>query len=104
VGVPAPELQRVVPIRRRLLPPDPATRPAAEPATTANVVPIGPARDLSRVRGDEMRAALQRMRQQCQVQVEEMQHVFVTTQQLAEHTSALRERCRETRTHRRLPD
>jgi hypothetical protein len=103
VGVPAPEVQRVVPIRRRLLPPDPPTRPVAEPVPTANVVPIGPARELSRARGDEMRAALQRMREECQVQVDEMQQVFVTTQQLAKDTNALRERCRETRARRRLP-
>jgi hypothetical protein len=103
VGVPAPEVQRVVPIRRRLLPPDPPTRPVAEPVATANVVPIGPARELSRARGDEMRAALQRMREECQVQVDEMQQVFVTTQQLAKDTNALRERCRETRARRRLP-
>jgi hypothetical protein len=103
VGVPAPEVQRVVPIRRRLLPPEPAARPATAPAATANVVPIGPARDLSRARGDEMRAALQRMRQECQAQVEEMQHVFVTTERLAKDTTALRERCRETRSRRRLP-
>ena len=95
VGVPAPEIARVIPMRRRLLPPE---RPAREPAPT-NVIPIGDARATAPpLRGVEMTAALERVREQCAVQVEEMRVVFLETAHLAERTRELRLRRRGTRT------
>ena len=93
VGVPAPEIQRVIPMRRRLLPPEPATKPQ-----TATVVPIGAARmEPAALRRAEIHAALERMREQCEGQVEELRDVFQRTSRLSEHTAELHARCRETR-------
>ena len=44
-----------------------------------------------------MTDAIQRLREQCELQMEEMRVVFCTTTRLAEQTSELRARCRATR-------
>jgi CRP/FNR family transcriptional regulator, cyclic AMP receptor protein len=86
VGVPQPAIERVIPMRRRLLPPEP-TR-----AVPAKVTQIREAR-ASHV---EMTATLQRMREQCEVQVEEMRVVFLRSADIAERSKELRLRCRDT--------
>jgi hypothetical protein len=95
VGVPEPEIERVIPMRRRLLPP---ARPSGSPAP---VIPIAPTQErplepvsLGTV---EMRAVLERLRDQCLGQVDEMRTRYATMQELAARTSALREECRATR-------
>ena len=94
VGVPAPEIERVIPIRRRLLPPDP---PASDPEP-ATVTPIEAAESAPPVwRNGDLSTVLQRMREQCELQVESLRVVFVTSAQLAARTSELRAQCRETR-------
>jgi CRP/FNR family transcriptional regulator, cyclic AMP receptor protein len=97
VGVPAPEIQRIIPIRRRLLPSEPATRsPKAPPVIGA----IRPQTDAALSRVSEMRATLQRVREQCELQVEEMRHAFQRASLLAEHTKELRDHCRAAGTPR----
>jgi hypothetical protein len=95
VGVPAPEVERVIPMRRRLLPPDAPPR-VAEGQRSATVIALPDTRTAP-LSSDEMTAALQRVREQCAFQVEEMRMVFMTTSRLAERTTELRNRCRETR-------
>lgn len=92
VGVPEADVERVIPMRRRLLPPD---TPAREPAT---VTPIRAAASApAALRNSELDAVLQRMRERCEVQVEALRGVFVTSAQLAQRTTELRAKCRETR-------
>jgi CRP/FNR family transcriptional regulator, cyclic AMP receptor protein len=91
VGIPAHEIERVIPMRRRLLPPDPPARAARQhprPAVVAEPVST---------RQATLTAAVARVREQSEVQVEEMRVVFLKTARLAEHTSELRDRCRTTR-------
>jgi CRP/FNR family transcriptional regulator, cyclic AMP receptor protein len=95
VGIPAHEVERVIPIRRRLLPPEPAARVAAV-RRSATVVALPDTRTAPPT-AEAMTAALKRVREQCASQVEEMRSVFTTTSLLAERTSELRQRCRETR-------
>ena len=89
VGVPEPEIERVIPIRRRLLPPEPAPKIVA-PVEESPPAPV-------HVRGVELRAVLNRLREQCELQVEEMRDAFTKTTRLAEQGSELRDRCRQTR-------
>jgi CRP/FNR family transcriptional regulator, cyclic AMP receptor protein len=101
VGMPAPELERVIPMRRRLLPPERTPRPAvssseAPVVVMARAAPAGLAP--VHVGGVELREVLDRLRRQCEAQVDEMRAAVLMTAQLAEQTSALRERCRITRT------
>jgi CRP/FNR family transcriptional regulator, cyclic AMP receptor protein len=96
VGVPRPEIERIIPMRRHLLPAGPAAHANGEPRSRPQP---GPAIQ----RSVEMRAALQRMREQCELQVEEMRAVFVKTSLLAQRTSELREECRAARTPRTVP-
>jgi CRP-like cAMP-binding protein len=92
IGVPAPEIQRLIPNRRRLLPPEPATRSPQRP-----VVPQVEAA-LSGV--TETRAALLQMREQCDLRVEEMRHAFQRASVLAEHAEELRAQRHDTRSRR----
>ena len=87
VGIPAQEIERVIPMRRRLLPPDP-------PARTVRAVAVA---EPTTARQAAMTAAVARARERCELQVEEMRVVFLRTAQLAERTSELRDRCRTTR-------
>jgi CRP-like cAMP-binding protein len=98
VGVPAPELERIVPMRRRLLPANVTVRPAATPTPIKQLAPQ-PATALEpvHVRGVELRAVLERLREQAATHVEQIRVAFATSTELAEHANALRERCRETR-------
>jgi CRP/FNR family transcriptional regulator, cyclic AMP receptor protein len=93
VGVPEPELERVIPIRRRLLPPEPASVAAVARADDARPEPVD-------VRGVELRDVLHRLRAQCAAQVEELQDAFSRSTALAERSVELRERCRESRSIR----
>jgi len=98
VGVPAPELERVIPMRRRLLPRELAGRPAAQPLPLERLTAT-PERSLEpvHVRGVELRAVLERLREQALTHVEQIRAAFATSSELAEHASELRERCREAR-------
>jgi CRP/FNR family transcriptional regulator, cyclic AMP receptor protein len=95
VGVPEPEVERLISMRRRLLPPE---RPAPSPAPVVRIAEAREARiepvSLGTV---ELRAVLERLRNECQSQLEELQAVYATSRELAQRTSALRERCRATR-------
>jgi CRP/FNR family cyclic AMP-dependent transcriptional regulator len=107
VGLPEPEIERVIPMRRRLLPIE-LTRGSAEPAP---IVALAPAPDPAsepqpepvRVNTVELREVLDRLRTQTQQHVEEIRAAFLATVALAEHSTELRARCRDTRTaaHRR---
>jgi CRP/FNR family cyclic AMP-dependent transcriptional regulator len=102
VGVPEPDVQRVIPMRRRLLPAEAlAVEQAPAPLVTLGG-PVDPPSAPVRVRGVELRTVLERLRAEAQTNVEEIRAVFEATTRLAEQSSRLRERCRETRTiHRR---
>jgi hypothetical protein len=95
IGAPNPEIERVIPMRRRLLPPDPPAR-RSHGSAVAKVIEL-PDYRTEPSRADPIMANLTRLREQCELQVEEMRLVFLTTAQLAERTSELRERCRATR-------
>ncbi len=99
VGVPEPEIERVIPMRRRLLPPDTPAVPV--PGPQAEVVPIPRAAngDLApvHVSGVEVRAVLERLRADYELRLESMREVLDRTTQLTAEGFALRDRCRETR-------
>jgi CRP/FNR family cyclic AMP-dependent transcriptional regulator len=96
VGMPRPEVERLIPIRRRLLP-EPIGAPAGAVAATAEAP--APAARLTpvHVRGVELRAVLERVRAQTHSQLEDMRSSYSVMTQAAEHTASLRERCRATR-------
>jgi hypothetical protein len=104
IGVPEPEVERVIPPRRRLLPAAPLVFDEASAALVTLAGPVAPPSDPVSVRGVELRAVLERLRSQAQTSVEEIRAVFELTTRLAEQSSTLRERCRETRTIRRRND
>jgi CRP/FNR family transcriptional regulator, cyclic AMP receptor protein len=91
VGLPEPAIERVVPIRRRLLPQPGAAQPiAAAPEPEPELEPV-------HVRGVELRSILKRLREQTASQMAEMREAYALTAQLAEHTIELRDRCNATR-------
>jgi CRP/FNR family transcriptional regulator, cyclic AMP receptor protein len=95
VGVPAAEIERVVPIRRRLLPPEaPARAPAAVVAVAdaphAELEPV-------HVRGVELRSVLERLRAESRAHVEEMRETYVMVTRLSQRAGELRDECRRTR-------
>jgi hypothetical protein len=89
VGVPAPEIERLIPMRRRLMPPD-----APERQRPAAVIPLAEAPS---VRSVELGDTIHRVRQRAELQLAELQTVFLQTAQLASRTSELRDACRATR-------
>jgi CRP/FNR family cyclic AMP-dependent transcriptional regulator len=91
VGVPEPEIERVIPMRRRLLPPEPAKKVVRLPQRPE------PALEPVHVGGVELRAVLERLREECETQAEGMRAAFERASLLAQHTAELRDRCRETR-------
>jgi hypothetical protein len=100
VGVPEPEVERVVPMRRRLLPADAAatSTPVSEPSPVVSLPPApAPVLEPVHVTGVELRAVLDRLRQQALSHVEQIHASFATSNALAARSSELRERCRETR-------
>jgi CRP/FNR family cyclic AMP-dependent transcriptional regulator len=96
VGLPEPELERVVPIRRRLLPPN---RPAEHDAAPVLAIAALPSPPVEPVRlGDvELRAVLDRLRNETKIRLDDMQVAYAAMQELASRTKTLREQCRETR-------
>jgi len=95
VGVPVRDIQRVIPMRRRFLPPEAAAKRPPLKAVASHP---------PSARAAEMRAALESIREQCETQAEEMRAAFMKTRRLAEHTSELRERYRESRDGRAAVD
>jgi len=89
VGLPRPEGDRVVPIRRRLLP--------AASASTPHVVRRVPVARVADVKGEELRATLRRVREQFETNTGEMRQVMVVTTRLTEDNVLLRARCESTR-------
>jgi CRP/FNR family transcriptional regulator, cyclic AMP receptor protein len=90
VGVPAPELERVVPMRRRLLPAEAAVderRPAAALALSA---PVEPPTEPVAVNTVELRAVLARLREETETQLEHMRSSVETSIRLAQRSNALR--------------
>ena len=104
VGMPAPELERVVPMRRRLLPPERAVTAGAPAAPTVLSVREEPEKPLRpvHVSGVDLRAVLAQLREQCEAQVEDMRRSAATSAVLARQTAELRARCRATRDGIRL--
>ena len=105
VGVPEPEIERVIPMRRRLLPPDSPAAAAPAPTEAAIVSitrPESPELAPVHVRGVELRTVLDRLREQYRVRVEEMREMIIETSRLAERGNALRNRCQETRNGTRV--
>jgi CRP/FNR family cyclic AMP-dependent transcriptional regulator len=88
VGLPRPKSDRVIPMRRRLLPPVSSTAPQTVHRVAA-VVPDG--------KGDDLRRTLRRVREQFETNTGTMQEVIVLTTQLTEDNAQLRARCRSTR-------
>jgi CRP-like cAMP-binding protein len=96
VGLPEPNLERVVPIRRRLLPPALAAAPVVRVAPAPEPEPE-PEPVQVHVRGVELRAVLQGVQAQTRSRLAEMREAYELTTRLAEHTAELRTRCNETR-------
>ena len=94
VGVPAPELERVVPMRRRLLPAEPVKAPARVVRLASR--PESPLEPVSVNRVD-YGAVVERLREQAETQVAQMRAAFELTQRLAAQSVELRARCRATR-------
>jgi hypothetical protein len=99
VGLPAPELARVVPIRRRLLPAHtvPELREAPAPITEL-AQPAEPPSDPVSVNAVELKAVLQRLRGNAETQVAQLRASLEISERLTEHAGELRARCRQTRT------
>ncbi len=97
VGLPMPAVERVVPMRRRLLPIDAphAVSPPAAVLTTA--APGEPLPEPVAVNVVGMKAVLARLREQAETHVAQMQASLEQSLRLAEDSSLLRARCRETR-------
>ena len=95
VGVPEAQIERVIPIRRRLLPADPP--PPARERESATVTPIHAAQSALVLRNAELGTLLQQMRERCELQVEALRGVFLTSARLAQRTSELRAECQATR-------
>ena len=97
VGVPEPEIERVVPMRRRLLPPD-------RPGPPAPVIAISraaePRVEAVRLGGVEMHAVLERLRTECRTRVAEIRDSYERGRELAARTAELRARCQATRDSR----
>jgi CRP/FNR family cyclic AMP-dependent transcriptional regulator len=98
VGLPEPEIERVIPMRRRLLPSDRPGDPAPVIAIDRAAPPAAP--EPVRLGNVELRAVLERLREECRVQIEEMHAASATAKQLAARTSDLREQCRAARESR----
>jgi len=99
VGVPAPAIERVVPIRRRLLPSQPAVD--SEPADIVALAPPAAASpEPVTISVVDLRDVLGRLRSQAKLNLEQMRATFETTTVLADRSSSLRGQCRETRTGR----
>jgi CRP/FNR family cyclic AMP-dependent transcriptional regulator len=96
VGVPEPEIERVIPMRRRLLPPEAPVAAAAQGA--ADVLPITepatPELPSVHVGGVELRAVLERLRAQHAAQLEEMRVAIDRTALLTARGNELRARWR----------
>jgi hypothetical protein len=102
VGVPAPEIERVIPMRRRLLPVGASREPMSPPAPVVHLPPA-PVATLEpvHVTGVELRAVLDRLREQARTHVEQIHASFAATSELARRSNELRARCRETRSSHR---
>jgi CRP/FNR family cyclic AMP-dependent transcriptional regulator len=93
VGVPEPEIERIVPMRRRLVPPDGAELPAPVAVPDGAPVELQPVY----VRGVELRTVLHSLRERCETQLREMHRAYEQTTRLAEQSVALRTQLEETR-------
>jgi CRP-like cAMP-binding protein len=98
VGVPEPAIERVIPIRRRLLP--------ARDHSEAQVPVIGrtgtdehPMEPVA-LGTVELRAVLERLRGECDSQVAELRERYELTRRLAARTAELREQCEALRARR----
>jgi CRP/FNR family cyclic AMP-dependent transcriptional regulator len=99
VGMPDPEIERVIPMRRRLLASDAVLR--SVPDEDAPVVTMRTASPAGlepvHVGGVELRAVLDRLRGDALTQVGHIRASLEATTVLAQRSFELRERCRETR-------
>jgi CRP/FNR family transcriptional regulator, cyclic AMP receptor protein len=97
VGVPEPEIERVIPMRRRLLPPE---RAGALAPVVAIARAAPPPVEAVTIHSVDMHAVLERLRAECQSKVAEMQHSYERAVELAARTEDLRAQCRATRESR----
>jgi CRP-like cAMP-binding protein len=97
VGLPEPDVERVIPMRRHLLPLE--SRVDGEPAP---VVALAPRRPVVPTAAGELRAAVARLREQAQLTVDEIRVSFEASTVLAERSMQIRTRCRETRAGQRV--
>jgi CRP/FNR family transcriptional regulator, cyclic AMP receptor protein len=99
-GMPAPELQRVVPMRRHLLPSVPPSSRELAP-----VVALRPLQDVElqpvRVNAVELQAVVNRLREQTRQGAAEMHAAFAMTTQLTARSNELRALCHQTRSRGR---
>jgi len=93
VGLPAPEVERVVPMRRRLLPAEPAAPPA-------RVVPLAAPEPVSTTHV-ELRTVLAALLERTEANIAQMHAAVDRTVSLAEESDRLRARCLATRAHMR---
>jgi CRP/FNR family transcriptional regulator, cyclic AMP receptor protein len=105
VGVPEQEIERVVPMRRRLLPPE-GPPAAVQTRAKAPVVPIvreaEPHLKPVHVSGVELRTVLEGLRRQYETQIDDMREAMATTLRLAARGNELRDRCKHTRARVRV--
>jgi CRP/FNR family cyclic AMP-dependent transcriptional regulator len=99
VGVPEPEIERVIPMRRRLLPAQ--ARVEGEPAPVVALAPPPPPAPVAGTETVELRAAVARLRHEAQVRLEAMRVSFEAATVLAASSMEIRSRCRETRAAQR---
>jgi len=93
VGVPEPAIERVVPMRRRLLPPDRPGEPAPVIAIARAAEPeIAPVR----VNTVELQAVLERLRSDARKHLADMQTAYERARVLAARTADLRAQCQAT--------
>jgi CRP/FNR family cyclic AMP-dependent transcriptional regulator len=101
VGLPTPELERVIPMRRRLLPTNASPAGDQPAAVLAISAPDDPGPAPVAVNTVELRAVLARLREQAETQLEQMRASFEMTARLAERSSVLRARATELRERER---
>ncbi len=96
VGGPEPEIERVIPMRRRLLPPETAPAAVAAQVVSVSAAPR-PELEPVDVSGVELRAVLHGLREQCETQVEQIRETYDAAARLAAHTVQVRDRSQATR-------
>jgi CRP/FNR family transcriptional regulator, cyclic AMP receptor protein len=97
VGLPEPEIERVIPMRRRLLPREIAVQAKPDPPPVVSLPAREPPLQPVHVSGVQLRAVLERLRAEAMSQLEQINASVELASRLAERSNELRARCREVR-------